>query len=62
VVQDAGEIVALKLQRGDRIRSVFVPSTQFRRQLTWLQTNLIGQPWLVAVLGQELYGLYRCLK
>ncbi len=62
VVQDAGEIVALKLQRGDRIRSVFVPSTQFKRQLTWLQTTLIGQPWLVAVLGQELYGLYRCLK
>ncbi len=62
VVQEAGEIVGLKLQRGDRIRSVLVTSAVLKRQLTWLQTTLIGQPWLVAVLGQELYGLYRYLK
>lgn len=62
VVQEAGEIVGLKLQRGDRIRSVLVTSAVLKRQLTWLQTALIGQPWLVAVLGQELYGLYRYLK
>lgn len=62
VVKDAGEIVALRLQRGDRIRSVLVTSSVLKRQLTWLQTTLIGQPWLVAVLGQELYGLYRYLK
>ena len=62
VVQEAGEIVALRLQRGDHIRSVLVTSTVLKRQLTWLQTTLIGQPWLVAVLGQELHGLYRRLK
>ena len=62
VVQDAGEIVALRLQRGDRIRSVLVTSAVLKHQLAWLQTTLMGQPWLVAVLGQELYGLYRCLK
>jgi hypothetical protein len=59
---EGGEVVGLRVQRGDRQRSVWVTSPVLKRQLAWLQSTLLKQNWQVAVLGQELYGLYRCLK
>ena len=63
VEQESGEIVRLRLQQGDRVRSVFVTSALLRSQLEWLlQQSWSAQEWLVGVVGAELYGLYRSLK
>jgi Subtilase family len=62
VEREAGEIARLRLQQGDRVRSVFVTSALLRSQLEWLlQQSWSAQEWLVGVIGSELYGLYRSL-
>ncbi|MBD1844834.1 S8 family serine peptidase [Cyanobacteria bacterium FACHB-63] len=63
VEREAGEIVRLKLQRGDRTRWVSIASPSLRTQLEWiLQQSWSTQECLVGITGDEVYGLYRSLK
>jgi hypothetical protein len=63
VERSGQEIVGLRLQKGDRQRSVVVTSALLRRQLEWLSLSREwASEWLVGLLGNELYGLHRTLK
>ena len=62
IEREGSEITQLTLQWNSHQRSIQVTCPKLQEQLQWLlQQDISKTEWIVGVVGQELYGLCRCL-